>query len=291
MHVAPVAVEDISVDADNLNIEQAAAIYEEHGCLIVRGMMRGYVHQVREEVEHRYQVALANYDNATKVREGWTTPDGTLWLPAPEGFDRERQVMCLNLSYKNSGSFFMSGLHKPTLDLAEAVLGPDVELFGAGQSLYKEPCGGHPKMLHQDGAYFEHKHQGPMAMLTYCADTPVERGALHVIPGSHKLGILNHIDTFSHLGLDLNDWPWESATPVEGKAGDSIFFQVKTIHGSKPNYTEKGRPIFIHRYRAADDYTTINATTAENREKAEHLQEDIKEENQQGFMVRGYRKG
>ena len=234
MIIERIHVDEISVDAATLNIEEAADIYRNHGCLVVRGHLKSYVEDVRKEIEYRYQLALENYDNAEKIKEGWRTPDGTLWLPAPTGFGRERQVMCLNVNYQNSGALFASALHKPTIDLVEKILGPDIELFGSGQSLYKEPCGGHPKMLHQDGAYFEHKYQGPVAMLTYAVDTDLEKGALHVVPGSHKLGSLTHVDTFSHLGLDLNEWPWESATPVEGKAGDSIFFHINTIHGSKP---------------------------------------------------------
>ena len=93
--------------------------------------------------------------------------------------------------------------------------------FGNGQCLYKEPVGGHPKHLHQDSAYFEHRYQGPVGILSYVVDTDLVNGALHVVPGSHKLGQLKHIDTFSHLGLAEDEWPWESALPVEGKAGDS----------------------------------------------------------------------
>jgi hypothetical protein len=32
-------------------------------------------------------------------------------------------------------------------DIVAAVFSPDVELFGEGQCLYKEPVGGHPKNL------------------------------------------------------------------------------------------------------------------------------------------------
>ena len=68
--------------------------------------------------------------------------------------------------------------------------------------LCKEPAGGHPKLLHQDASYFEHKYEGPVGVLCYTIPTTVERGALHVVPGSHRLEILEHVDTESHLGLD-----------------------------------------------------------------------------------------
>ena len=51
--------------------------------------------------------------------------------------------------------------------------------------------------------------------------------------------------------------------PIEGAAGDAIFFHVKMIHGSPPNYSTVPRPVFIHRYRRADDYAIkpISAAT------------------------------
>ena len=113
------------------------------------------------------------------------------------------------------------------------------EVFGNGQSLYKEPTGGHPKLLHQDSAYFQHRYQGPVAILSYVVDTNLTNGALYVVPKSHLLGQLNHIDTFSHLGLAPEEWGWEDALPLEGQAGDSIFFHVQAIHGSKQNFSDR----------------------------------------------------
>ncbi len=284
-----VTLADIEFDADNLDIPKAAAAYREHGCLVVRALMRPFVDAVCRDIMSRYQLAVSLYDQAVKNENGWNTPDGTLWIPAPKGFTRDRQVMVVSCHYTASAAFFHSALHSPVLDLAEAVLGPDVELFMNGQCLVKEPVGGHPKNLHQDGAYFEHRYEGPFAMLNYAVDTPVERGALHVVPGSHKLGILKHGDTRSHLGLDEQQWPWEKTLPIEGRAGDSIFFHVKTIHGSKPNLTTSPRPVFIHRYRAANDYITVSATNVARRELAEKAREEASKENQEGFMVRGSR--
>src|SRR5438876_935776 len=147
----------------------------------------------------------------------------------------------------------------------------DIEVFAddldvqRAADIYKEPVGGHPKHLHQDSAYFEHRFEGPVGTLNYVVDTDLVNGALHVVPGSHRMGTLRHIDTFSHLGLNEHEWPWESALPIIGQAGDSIFFHVRTIHGSKENHSDKPRPVFINRYRAANDYVTIGATTTQNR--------------------------
>ena len=283
-------VEDIEVFADNLDPERAAEIYREHGCLVARGLMKPYIAAIQRDIETTAQQALALLDQARAVPEGWVTPDGTLFIPAPQGFVRDRQLMVLGISYATSGAFFQAAFDKKALDILEAIIGPDIELFMNGQCLYKEPVGGHPKNLHQDSAYFEHRYDGPVATLNYVVDTDLVNGALHVVPGSHRMGTLKHVDTLSHLALDEHEWPWESALPVCGNAGDAIFFHYKTIHGSKENHSSKPRPVFINRYRRPDDYVTISATSAANRAEAEKRESEAKKANQRGFMVRGFRK-
>ncbi len=275
--------------ADELDVQRAAQIFKEHGCLVVRGLMKPYADEVRRDIEATARQSLCLLDQAEKVLEGWRTPDGTLFIPAPPNYPRDKQIMVLAISYHTSGALFRSGLEPKMLDVVEAVLGPNIELFGAGQVLYKEPVGGHPKHLHQDSAYFEHRYEGPVATLNYAVDTDLTNGALHVVPGSHLMGQLKHVDTFSHLGLDQNEWPWEKSLAVTGEAGDSIFFHVKTIHGSQENHSQKPRPVFIHRYRRLDDYVTVGATTAANRAEAEKRAVEAKKENQHGLVVRGYR--
>ena len=111
-----------------------------------------------------------------------------------------------------------------------------------------------------------------------------------MVPGSHKLGVLRHVDTFSHLGLDPDIWTFAKAVPIEGRAGDAIFFHINTIHGSPENHAQGPRPVFIHRYRRADDYVVVNATGTANRGEAEQRVAAAKKENQLGFMVRGSRR-
>lgn len=284
-----VTVQDIEVFADSLDVPRAAAIFKEHGCLVVRGLMRPFIADIARDMEAAAAESIALLDRAEKVVEGWRTPNGTLFLPAPPGFVRDKQIMVLAINYRTSAAFFRSAFHEPVVDIVEAILGPNVEIFGEGQALYKEPVGGHPKHLHQDAAYFEHRFEGPVAVLSYVVDTDLVNGALHVVPGSHKMGVLKHVDTFSHLGLEENEWPWVRALPVIGKAGDSIFFHYKTIHGSKENHSDKPRPVFIHRYRRPDDYVTIVGTTTQNRAEAEKRAAEAKKGNQRGLMVRGFR--
>jgi len=285
--VDPAALE---FEHHGLDPARVAACYREHGCFVVRGLLRSWAPEIGRDILAAVEEAVAMLEKAEPNPNGFKTPDGTLFIPAPAGFARDKQVMVTSCRYDTSAAFFRSAVDPAMLEIAEAILGPDVELYMNGQCLCKEPCGGHPKRLHQDASYFEHRYDGPLAVLGYAVPTDVARGALHVVPGSHKLGVLEHVDTESHLGLSLEDWPWEAALPIEGEPGDAIFFHSKTIHGSLPNHSDGPRPVFIHRYRAANDYVTIGATHVADRKQAEARAEEARKENQYGFMVRGRRR-
>jgi ectoine hydroxylase-related dioxygenase (phytanoyl-CoA dioxygenase family) len=282
-------VEELEVFADRLDVQRAAEIYRRYGCLVVRGLMSPYLSSLNRDIATAAATALSLLDRAERIVEGWRTPDNTLFIPAPAGYDREQQLMVLALNYQSSAAFLASALNPAALDIVEAIVGPNVELFGLGQCLYKEPVGGHPKHLHQDASYFEHRFEGPVAILNYAVDTDLVNGALHVVPSSHRMGTLAHVDTFSHLGLDPDEWPWERSLPITGSAGDSIFFHYRCIHGSQENHSLAPRPAFIHRYRRPDDYVTISATTVEKRAAAEKQAAAVRKGAQLGLMVRGFR--
>lgn len=64
---------------------------------------------------------------------GWVTSDGTLWIPAPQGYHRSRQPMVLGMDYYTSAVMLQAATDARCLDLVEAILGPNVELYGKGQ--------------------------------------------------------------------------------------------------------------------------------------------------------------
>ena len=216
---APVSLADIELQAAELDTARAAAIYAEHGCLVVRGLMRAYAAAIGGDVVRTMEQAIRLYEAGryTESAVGLSTPDGTLLIPAPEGFARAWQVMVTSCKYTTSSAFLRSAFDPALLAVVQAILGGEVELFGEGQTLCKEPAGGHPKLLHQDASYFEHKYEGPVGVLCYTIPTTVERGALHVVPGSHRLDILEHVDTESHLGLDPAQWTFDRGAANRGR--------------------------------------------------------------------------
>jgi hypothetical protein len=166
---------------------------------------------------------------------------------------RDKQIMVLGgLDYHTSSHLFRCACDPTTLDIVEAVFGhSNIELFGNGQLVYKEPAGGHLVSMHQDGAFFEFEGVGPVGTLSYCIDTDGElnNGPLLVFPRSHKSGYIPHQDTSSHLGLldEKFKADQKDCIRIDGNAGDTIIFHQFLVHGSPPNHSTAPRPTFINR--------------------------------------------
>ena len=308
------------------DIFRAKRIFDTYGCVVVRGLNRQYVDEIRAHADATFEQAreLMEAGELSEVvngdqRVGWVTPDQTLWIPAPKGHARSKQVMVLGLDYLMSAAMFAAATDRATLDLVEALLDSPsgVELFSKGQCFYKEGVahatdaggvrtpstiapasgkpGGNPKFMHQDSAYFMFGRAGCVATLNYTCATDLTRdnGPLYVIPGSHRFGHIAHVDTPSHLGLPP-EWSFDDGLCVEGEAGDAILFHIHTIHGSPPNRSTEARATFINRYLGCDDYQAFFATDVAMRREARAAFERGAAEGrlptkERGIVVRGRR--
>ena len=97
-----VTVKDIEMSVDALDPQKAADIFEEHGCLVVRGLMAPYIKAIHQDIEAAAAESISLLDKAERIVEGWRTPNGTLFLPAPEGYERDKQIMVLAIGYQTS---------------------------------------------------------------------------------------------------------------------------------------------------------------------------------------------
>ena len=140
-----VSADDISVTVEELNVAEAAATYLQHGCLVVRGLMKPYIADMAADIAATVGQSIELLDQAERRPEGWVSPNGSLFIPAPEGYKRDKQIMTVGISYFTSAAFLRAATDSTALDILEAVLGPNIELFGNGQALVKEPVGGHPR--------------------------------------------------------------------------------------------------------------------------------------------------
>jgi len=113
--------------------------------------------------------------------------------------------------------------------------------------LYYKPPGARGQAFHQDQQYIT---IDPLVGVWFALE-PADRdnGQMIVFPGSHKLGMLpvETADlTLSFTGGQTKLPPHIREMGVDMKAGDVLFFDGKTIHGSYPNKTtDRFRRSFI----------------------------------------------
>jgi phytanoyl-CoA hydroxylase len=104
--------------------------------------------------------------------------------------------------------------------------------------------------LHQDYPYFPHSRHTVMTVLVHITDAPVDGGAFRVLAGVKE--VLPHVNDDGHI-LDPRRYPLESATELPAKAGDVVFMNYLTPHGSNLNQRDEHRILWIIQVRNAKD--------------------------------------
>jgi ectoine hydroxylase-related dioxygenase (phytanoyl-CoA dioxygenase family) len=87
-------------------------------------------------------------------------------------------------------------------------------------------------------------------------DIDRDLGALEVIPGSHKMGLLDSemSDGYGHISASTN---LPEPVPVEVEAGDALFFSAFLVHQSGTSTTDSIRWSCHFRYNNLDEATFV----------------------------------
>lgn len=125
------------------------------------------------------------------------------------------------------------------LDLAEAILGPDLALFATGY-IIKPPSAQMAILWHQDGSYWP---LDPMEVCTlWVALTPStpENGCMRVIPGTQNLNLQQmqtRTDVRNLLNSEIDSRLVDDtrAVDLELQPGDVSIHHPNIIHGSNAN--------------------------------------------------------
>ncbi|WP_214102775.1 phytanoyl-CoA dioxygenase family protein [Acrocarpospora catenulata] len=155
-------------------------------------------------------------------------------------------------------------------DVAAAVMGTENVQLHHTKIFVKPPEKGSPFPMHQDAAHFPHTRHTLGAAIFHLDDAPLEKGCVRLLPGSHKQGPLPHIEE-GGWHLPLADWPLEAAVPIEAEAGDVLFFNYLTVHGSGLNTSPEARTTFLVQFRDPEDLPA----------------DDVHRSRGQGMMLRG----
>lgn len=144
----------------------------------------------------------------------------------------------------------------PVGDLAADLLGPDVKFFQSKLN-FKAPAGGTEVRWHQDAPFFPHTNRAVLTIGVYLEDCDIAQGPLETLPGSHLEPLFTHYDeTGSWRGEirpdDRERLPTSNAEIFGGPAGSVTAHNYRTVHGSKPNVSDKPRPLLLYVLSAAD---------------------------------------
>jgi len=156
------------------------------------------------------------------------------------------------------------------VDVVEDILGPNILVWGSNFFI-KDPHDPAFISWHQDSTYWGLSHPDVMTAWIALSDVTVENGAMRMLPGSHLIDQLPHVDTFAdnnlltrgqEVQIDVDE---DKAVDVPLKPGDMSLHHVRIVHGSNPNPTDTRRiglairyvPTYVSQISGARDYATL----------------------------------
>jgi ectoine hydroxylase-related dioxygenase (phytanoyl-CoA dioxygenase family) len=137
------------------------------------------------------------------------------------------------------------------LDRVEALLGPDIGVFGT-KFFPKLASGGTSTHWHQDNYYFGTLSDQVISCGIYLQDADAENGCLQVVPGSQRAGqIVEHQrDTRTHGSWTQVDET--QAVTLAVPAGTVVLFSANLLHGASDNTSTRTRYSTAWHYIPAD---------------------------------------
>lgn len=217
--------------------QEQIEFYQENGYLLVKGLFTP-----AEAAEFRRE-AHALIERLQQTRSVEAT-----WESAKEVTATKTSLLhCHDVQFQ-SARFTALLVDERLSGAAAAVMGtPNVQLHH-NKLFIKPPEKGSPFPMHQDQPFFPHDNDSMIAAIIHFDNAPLEKGCVRVVPGSHKLGAIEHVKEGGwHLPLDK--YPLESSVACEAEAGDVLFFSYLTIHGSGVNVSNEARTTLLVQMR------------------------------------------
>lgn len=155
-------------------------------------------------------------------------------------------------------TFWAYTSESPVGDMVADVVGPDVKFYHDKLN-FKWSGGGAPFHWHQDIPYWPHTNYSPVTVGVYLEDCDETQGPLTVVKGSHEGELFSMYDAegrfISRIEEHLLDWVSDDAVEkLTGPAGTVFLLNCRTIHGSRPNDTDRMRPLLLTVYSSADAF-------------------------------------
>lgn len=135
-------------------------------------------------------------------------------------------------------------------------MGAPVYLWASKVNVKAAWCGA-VEYFHQDLIYWKDRGYPRLDLLScmvFLEPHSVSNAALHVFPGTHALGLIEHAPFININGLGKSMVPAATLSrlhrehglvAVEGEPGDAVFFHAGVVHGSSHNLSPHPRTVLI----------------------------------------------
>ena len=186
---------------------------------------------------------------------------------------KSHEIFNNNISLKPhllSRFFYKLATDESVLENVKKIIGEDIYIWSSA-FFAKAPSEGKIVSFHQDNPYWQLTTTKVVSAWIALTDSNVESGALQIVPGSHKIGLIKKLDVENPrqsylkgekttnksdlLSFNQNLDEYIKNNPpvtVNLKPGEFSIHHVNTVHGSGINKTENFRIGFAVRYVSSD---------------------------------------
>jgi non-heme Fe2+,alpha-ketoglutarate-dependent halogenase len=131
------------------------------------------------------------------------------------------------------------------LDAVEDIIGPNILCWGSS-FFSKQAHDTRFVSWHQDSTYYGLSEQSTVNVWYAFSASDVESGCMRFIPGTHRMGQLNHEETYAAdnllvKGQTINGVDESRAVDVVLQPGEFSIHHEAVIHGSGPNNADRPR--------------------------------------------------
>jgi ectoine hydroxylase len=172
--------------------------------------------------------------------------------------EQEPGVPLAVFSVTHTGDHPIARIVKDTrmLEMAGALMGAPVYVWSSKVNLKAAWCGT-VEYYHQDLVYWKDRgypRHDMLSCMIFLDPHALKNAALHVVPGSHRLGFIEHKPFININGLNKFMVPpatmdelhkKHGLVVVEGEPGDALFFHAGVVHGSAHNISPQSRMVIL----------------------------------------------
>ena len=217
----------------------------------------GYLKIDRRIIDDEHLAVLSEHYDSLFAQKRGTIGEGLRNLAvvgdseSDEGTDCAEEMLQIMEMWRVDEEFRKLLYHEPLLDIAESLIGADIQLFH-DQALYKPAYHGGEVYWHQDNGYWRCNPPNLVSIWIALDDADEENGCMNVIPGSYLAGLAAHERAESEKGnlpaLLQVDAEVNRAVSVPVEAGYAMVHHCLTLHQTNPNRSSRDRRAMVIHY-------------------------------------------